>query len=73
MQGFPHSYEQRIDEGGAVGRGHPEHVDVDRYGRTMKALPNAMKLRERARSGVSSPMKPEPRCLVPLTTESPVF
>jgi hypothetical protein len=46
MQGFPHSYEQRIDEGGAVGWGHSEHVDADRCGGTMKALPNAMKLRE---------------------------
>jgi putative transposase len=26
-RGFPHSYEQRIDEGGAVGRDHPERVE----------------------------------------------
>jgi hypothetical protein len=27
MRGFLHSYEQRIDEVGAVGRDHPERVE----------------------------------------------
>jgi hypothetical protein len=26
-RGFPHSNEQRIDEGGAVGRDHPKRVE----------------------------------------------